>query len=331
MDWVEKQVAFWYGSSYDYALLSEWEFLREMLDASDFGRSVNSYLSIDDITIESISRKFGGFASYRYERALDVVKDIIEHDVYRRLDRNNILPILMVDSIGYRLPTISYNRIVSHQNAFALLWPVDYHLQSSLVGLSDAVPFKAKRDGLVYRGSLSGPIKSLDLEEGLRKTSRFEVVRSVSDLYPSANVAISGVPSDVESDDDFQDAKSEIVKYLKSPISMQDMFKSKFILCIEGADIGTGFGSILASNSVPVHPYPFCFNTWYFSGLRPWEHFVPLRPDASNIVNIMDYCQSNPVLMENIARNGRQHMVDMLDNAKLSLVKKRAIELWNMR
>lgn len=104
----------------------------------------------------------------------------------------------------------------------------------------------------------------------------------------------------------------------------------RYILCIEGADVSTAFGWALASYSVPLHPYPFVYNVWYFNGLRPWVHFVPLKPDGSDLESAYWYCETHLRRCNEIALAGRQHMVRMLDVEYLSRIKREVVSLWNL-
>ncbi|WP_421849272.1 glycosyl transferase family 90 [Oricola sp.] len=49
----------------------------------------------------------------------------------------------------------------------------------------------------------------------------------------------------------------------------------------------------------------FGFRQWYYDSLKPWEHYVPVRSDMSDLARQVDWVRSNPGPAEEIARNGQ--------------------------
>jgi hypothetical protein len=45
------------------------------------------------------------------------------------------------------------------------------------------------------------------------------------------------------------------------------------------------------------------FKEWYFSYLKPWEHYVPVRRNLSNLVKNLNIIKNNPNLEQSIRRN----------------------------
>lgn len=50
---------------------------------------------------------------------------------------------------------------------------------------------------------------------------------------------------------------------------------------------------------------PFGFYQWYYSKLRPWEHFIPISADLSDLFEKIDWAKSNPSHAHDIAKNGQ--------------------------
>lgn len=47
------------------------------------------------------------------------------------------------------------------------------------------------------------------------------------------------------------------------------------------------------------------FRQWYYPRLRPWEHYVPIKADLSDLVEVFDWLRANPARAEEIAAAGR--------------------------
>ena len=49
----------------------------------------------------------------------------------------------------------------------------------------------------------------------------------------------------------------------------------------------------------------FGFRQWYYDSIRPWEHFVPIKADLSDLAERIDWVRSNPEKAREIAANGQ--------------------------
>jgi hypothetical protein len=50
---------------------------------------------------------------------------------------------------------------------------------------------------------------------------------------------------------------------------------------------------------------PFGFTQWYYDQIKPWEHFVPVRADLSDLAAQVDWLRSNANDARDIAQNGQ--------------------------
>jgi hypothetical protein len=82
---------------------------------------------------------------------------------------------------------------------------------------------------------------------------------------------------------------------------------------------------------VPLHVYPFCYESWFFNGLQPWVHFVPLALDGSDLCDVLEYCQCHEDEMEQIGIAGRNHMIAMASTASLEVIKAGFVEFWDLK
>src|SRR5205807_1421300 len=46
---------------------------------------------------------------------------------------------------------------------------------------------------------------------------------------------------------------------------------------------------------------------WYYGGLRPWEHYVPVRNDLSDLKEQVEWCLANDERAREIAANGMKY------------------------
>ena len=48
------------------------------------------------------------------------------------------------------------------------------------------------------------------------------------------------------------------------------------------------------------------YSLWYQSLLEPFIHYVPVKPDLSNLVEMIEWCKLNDKKCEVIAKNGKK-------------------------
>jgi hypothetical protein len=60
------------------------------------------------------------------------------------------------------------------------------------------------------------------------------------------------------------------------------------------------------------------FRQWYYSDLVPWQHFVPVRPDLSDLVETIDWCRGHPDACAAIAAAGQALALSMTFERELA-------------
>jgi hypothetical protein len=331
--WVEEQVRFWYGDSLPTAEAGDWARILARIRRTEYGEGVRDMLSVEDQDAERVRAKYGTFGEYRFRHAAGVVREFVELDAAQpegpRFTARHRFPVFMVDCVGPDAPLIAYTRSVNPGRAQAVLWPLEYHLALSKPGLADAQPFAAKRDAVAFRGALSGPVFGGTRVQGTPKSCRLDIVSRWRG-EPWADLAISIVPGAALEGLDAA-ARARLEACMGDTMPTERIMRHKYVMCIEGADVSSGFGWVLASNCVPLHPYPFCYEVWFFNGLLPWVHFVPLRTDGSDLGEAHAWCVSHPGECEQIAAAGREHMRRMLDADLMREVKSGVVRLWDLQ
>lgn len=79
----------------------------------------------------------------------------------------------------------------------------------------------------------------------------------------------------------------------KDRLSMLDQTWFKYLAVLPGADIGSNFYWVMNSSSLG-----FVMDTDYESfacvHFKPWEHYVPVRPDLSDLEENFEWCEAHP-------------------------------------
>ena len=316
---TESQCKFWYGG----VVPDDWAELGRVLASTPYARRVSSPLRMSDVTLEAVKSRYGEFGAYRHHVDACTMADWVAHDSTRRLTSRHRFPITNVDSVGPRSPLIAYNRTVKSrtvQRPCAILWPLGYHVDVARHGLKDRQPFREKLDKVAFRGAPSG-VREHDPVSG--RTSRSSVVDRWRDR-PWADLDMTHAYTHAYT-------HTHAPSNTRNKMSQSELMRHKYVLCIEGADVSTAFGWALASNCVPVHPFPFVYEVWYFNGLEPWVHFVPTRQDAEDLGDAYLWCASHQEECEAIARRGREHMSRLLDEGTLSDIKRAVVARWDFR
>lgn len=320
--WIEQQIIFRFGKAYDLIVNHKWSLLCPTIH-----KNIDRWLYPDDNVYEKIKKAYRGWGEYRYTETIGQIM------VYNLLRINKIddmlLPIIMVDTMGpLSVPHWTYNRRA--ETGDHIIWPLASHRFHYLIGLDDKLTWEEKKHELIFRGVTTGPLVPSITSTGRIKTSRFEIINKWHDK-PWANLGFNRIIDSTKLRPQWNQLKDAILNLVKPYLSVPSMLDDRFILCIEGEDIATSFGWALASNSVPIHPYPFVFEVWYFQGLKPWIHFIPCEPDGSDIGELMSWASKNDSKCKEIATAGREHMTKMLD-AKLYIeVLRRMYNMWEIR
>lgn len=107
--------------------------------------------------------------------------------------------------------------------------------------------------------------------------------------------------------------KETFSRFMKPPMSMDELLKHKYIISAEGNDVATNTIWILASGSLLVMPLP-TVETWGLeSQLTPYVHFLPVKKDWSDLQRQVDWAEAHPARCERIIRNANS-FIDRFSN-----------------
>lgn len=171
---------------------------------------------------------------------------------------------------------------------------------------ADDIPFMEKKNVLVWRGADTGYGFGNNIPP--RDTSREVLVKK---FYKSSNPQIDIGLSQVK-----PERRDALASYLKPVMSQTEQLGYKYILSVEGNDVATNLKWVLYSNSVPFCP-PFDIQSWILEDrLEPWEHFIPVRSDFSDLEEKVAWADNHPERCLHIAGAGRRYMEAFLDIKK---------------
>jgi hypothetical protein len=85
----------------------------------------------------------------------------------------------------------------------------------------------------------------------------------------------------------------EIARYAVDYAPHAEQLQHKYLISLQGTDVGTSFGWQLGSNSVLLREtYPW--EVFFDCHIRPFEHFVPVATDLSDLPDKIAWCERNP-------------------------------------
>ena len=308
-DWIEHQVYFRY---HKYCWIAEktWQDMGSLL-------TIRDVLTIED-TVESMKQK--DFPEWKEDRYLMHLNKIKEWNSYKEYTKDHIFPFRFCDNAGHKKPMLGHNMVIG---GYGMLCTVDDVYKRYSSGANDEQDFQDKINKVQFLGSFTGPFAS-----SAYKTSRVEIISKWAKETSWADLAFIEKPSSVVNRPEYEEFLKPLIK---PQIPLKDNMKFKYILCIEGNDVSSSFSWALASNCLPLHPYPFISATYFTNGLQPYKHFIPLKRDASDLKEAFEWCQANQELCTEIVKNGKEHMKPFQDKELNNNIEKEFAKKWDLQ
>lgn len=208
------------------------------------------------------------------------------------------------------VPAIVKSRKIADRDAKGVLLPLNWHRHWPQLGelAKNDRPFEEKDDKLIWRGATTGCFHKAKPDDVY--SSRFWVSQ-LTDLSPGIDVKYSKRAKDRSGTKPIP--VEAVQARLGAAMSMPEQLASKFMLCLEGNDVASGLKWMMGSFSTVIMPAPTC-ETWFCEGeLVPWEHYVPVKSDLSDLNEIYEWCLSNPARCKEIALHGRAFAAQFID------------------
>jgi hypothetical protein len=212
-------------------------------------------------------------------------------------------------------PTFQYNRLAGAANA--ILWPLR---RVHDIGQKDfcsppeptEAPFGQKKPGLVWRGSLrgfstygpaprniAGVVKAhlegrIGKEDLLRHLATVPRYAFVSRYFGVEGFDVGLTPT---RERQYMWQVPEIARFEKERMSQPEQLGSKYLISIQGTDVGSSFGWQLGTKCV-ILKENYAWEVFFDCHFRPWKHFVPVETGFADVVDKIAWCESHPEACE---------------------------------
>jgi len=259
----------------------------------------------------------GDWRETAYVRSAFDIVNSSGKDVERYFDRF-IMAIGDGLCLNNRLPVASksrYSRFVrrkdTNESVFrTMIWPLNmkrhYDPLNEYINLrrrGKVTKWEDKKPSLIWRGSITGEGIGGNRDKNNISTNiphyqfgqRIHTVKE----YFHINQSFVDVAFSTDSIDRLPDHKKDFIadlvsSYLRdSYTSMKGQLKFKYILSIEGNDVATGLKWQMLSNSVVFMAKPTVVSFFMEDLLVPFVHYVPLKDDLSNLVDMVEWAREN--------------------------------------
>lgn len=172
------------------------------------------------------------------------------------------------------------------------------------------IPFDKKNNIAVWRGTTTG---SED-----RIGSRFTLVKNYYNKHEEIDVAFNSICQE----------KDEYKIYVKPSKSIAEQLKCKFIISVEGNDVASGLKWQLYSNSVVMMTKPTICSWFMEDHLIPFVHYIPLKPDYSDLYEQYKWALNNLDKCKEINKNAKQYVEQFLDYKKQKDINKKIMKIY---
>jgi len=230
------------------------------------------------------------------------------------------------DSIEwYTIPTMvkaRYNEAKTIQNPYAIL--MRFRSRVHFGGIEQVkesdIPFEDKKSKIIWRGGPSGNGFLNGFETNIIKASREDLLT----LWCNNQISYQDIDVGLIPKWNY----SSFRDYLKTELSIQEMLKYKYLLSVEGNDVATNLKWAMSSQSVVIMPKPRVESWFCESMLKPYEHYVPVKDNFSDLLEIKKWCDTHPKKCKKIIRNANGFVKKFLNEERERMIAAYVIETY---
>jgi hypothetical protein len=199
--------------------------------------------------------------------------------------------------------------------------------RTSIRDLTTAVPtttelLSSKKSKAFFRGSCTGSGRTYFTNQRLRLFTFAEQVGGSSSSF--LDVRCTSL-----NDKRLRKHYSEPMGYISTsvvfPVSdtfyvpMSEQIRNKYLLYVEGHCAACRLGIMLSSGCVilKVRSSTVASELWFTSKLKPFEHYIEIREDLSDLQETIEYLETNPDVAQDLAQNARKFWEDNLSHDAL--------------
>jgi protein glucosyltransferase len=97
-------------------------------------------------------------------------------------------------------------------------------------------------------------------------------------------------------------------------VKLEDHCKYKYLFNFRGVAASFRYKHLFACNSLVFHvgARGDDFIEFYYEGLQPWVHYIPVREDMSDVEELITFARENDDIARQIAQNGADFIRDNL-------------------
>ena len=185
------------------------------------------------------------------------------------------------------------------------------------------IPFLDKCSNVVYRGTVGPcmPLFNWYVRYGFRKSRRLTLIKKFSD-HPMFDIGATDF-SDV-----FGLRVDDLLKYKRHKLTIEQMLTYRYIISVEGNDLASNLKWAMLSNSVVMMPKPTTCSWFMEDHLKPYVHYVPLKPNFSNLDKQFRWCESNVTKCEQIAKDSTKYARQFYNHLNETRLNKEVLKLY---
>lgn len=236
-------------------------------------------------------------------------------------------------------PYISHNRPVNKD--YSILFPLRQTHQRIVSKWKDYYNFEDKKDQIIWRGVASGLDRQLnsvhkfsDFNKSIKEVQRFIFVNRFSKKF---NIKFVDFPLKFKNKfgtkafQDFDFFIKQNPNSIGDQLSWnQEICSYKYILNLEGYDWPSSLCKSLQSNSVTIATTPKWHNILHFK-LQPWEHYIPIKDDGSDLGDKLAWCKSNDKECKKVSDRASEYMSQFTADSEAEIQKKIFKKLYENR
>lgn len=183
-----------------------------------------------------------------------------------------------------------------------------------------SLPWEERINTAVFRGASTGYGTTIETNPRLKASYLSQSTQNTKDPVPLLDAGIT--------DWNLRPRKIKGQKYLQtiditklpfglvSKLSPEQQTRYKYILHIEGHACAFRLSLELSMGST-ILLVQSEYNLWFFHLLKPYEHFVPVKKDLSDLFEQIKWCRMNDDKCKKIAENGRKFFQTYLQKEAL--------------
>lgn len=172
------------------------------------------------------------------------------------------------------------------------------------------IPWTERTPAVFWRGAANGVSGEPDGRDAgdwswLPRVHLCHRARELSDRYP-LDARITGVSPFLR--DNYPSHADRIGPYCGEAVQPIDFMRYRYVIDIDGwGNSWSGlFQKLLTGSTVLKVASPGGQRQWYYERLQPWEHYVPVASDLSDLEGAVEYVLSNQAEARAIGERGRQ-------------------------